>query len=122
VLTVGSPALWSYSYDQNGNMLSDGSRSVGYDDQDRPNQITLNGVTTVFKYSPDGERYLQRTINTAGSINRTIYYVEYGTTTNHGFTGHEHLDETYLIHMNGRVYDYRLTAPPASRAGRARLC
>jgi RHS repeat-associated protein len=199
VLTVGSPALWSYSYDQNGNMLSDGSRRVGYDDQDRPNQITLNGVTTVFKYSPDGERYLQRTINTAGSINRTIYYIdkmyervdwdqapseertycgksvvveqkeqpggsvtrevrylhvdrlgstdavtdssgaerfddahgydafgrprgrdwqpsadqmhpngEYGTTTNHGFTGHEHLDETYLIHMNGRVYDYRL--------------
>jgi RHS repeat-associated protein len=32
----------------------------------------------------------------------------YGTATNHGFTGHEHLDETYLIHMNGRVYDYRL--------------
>jgi len=24
------------------------------------------------------------------------------------FTGHEHLDDTYLIHMNGRVYDYRL--------------
>src|SRR5712672_1780336 len=25
-----------------------------------------------------------------------------------GFTKHEHLDDTYLIHMNGRVYDYRL--------------
>src|SRR5438874_5472836 len=25
-----------------------------------------------------------------------------------GFTGHEHLDDVYLIHMNGRVYDYRL--------------
>src|SRR6266571_1231702 len=32
----------------------------------------------------------------------------YGATTEHGFTGHEHLDDTYLIHMNGRVYDYRL--------------
>lgn len=31
-----------------------------------------------------------------------------GTATNHGFTGHEHLDDTFLIHMNGRVYDYRL--------------
>ena len=31
-----------------------------------------------------------------------------GGVTNHGFTGHEHLDDTYLIHMNGRVYDYRL--------------
>lgn len=27
---------------------------------------------------------------------------------NRGFTGHEHLDQTYLIHMNGRTYDYRL--------------
>jgi len=25
-----------------------------------------------------------------------------------GFTGHEHLNETNLIHMNGRVYDYNL--------------
>jgi hypothetical protein len=23
-----------------------------------------------------------------------------------GFTGHEHLDEFALIHMNGRAYDY----------------
>jgi RHS repeat-associated protein len=29
-------------------------------------------------------------------------------TTERGFTGHEHLDELYLIHMNGRIYDYRL--------------
>src|SRR5205823_9021974 len=33
---------------------------------------------------------------------------DYGKTTEHGFTGHEHLDDTYLIHMNGRMYDYRL--------------
>jgi len=28
-----------------------------------------------------------------------------GFTTRRGFTGHEHLDRTGLIHMNGRVYD-----------------
>ncbi len=28
--------------------------------------------------------------------------------TRNGFTGHEHLDTLGLIHMNGRVYDYRL--------------
>ncbi|WP_444957144.1 RHS repeat-associated core domain-containing protein [Microbulbifer sp. ZKSA002] len=28
-----------------------------------------------------------------------------GLTTRRGFTGHEHLDRTGLIHMNGRVYD-----------------
>jgi RHS repeat-associated protein len=33
---------------------------------------------------------------------------DYQKTTERGFTGHEHLDETYLIHMNGRIYDYRL--------------
>jgi RHS repeat-associated protein len=194
VLTVGSPAVWSYQYDLNGNMKNDGQRTIGYDDQDRPNKITLGGVTTIFKYSPDGERYLQRTTSPDTSINRTIYYVdklyervdwdskpneertycgpsmvveqkgatrevrylhldrlgstdaatgnggtellddshgfdaygrtrgrdwqpsadqmhpngEWGTTTNHGFTGHEQLDETFLTHMNGRVYDYRL--------------
>jgi RHS repeat-associated protein len=31
-----------------------------------------------------------------------------GVTTDRGFTGHEHLDVHYLIHMNGRMYDYRL--------------
>ncbi len=25
--------------------------------------------------------------------------------TSRGYTGHEHMDETYLINMNGRVYD-----------------
>lgn len=28
--------------------------------------------------------------------------------TTRGFTGHEHLDESELIHMNGRAYDYNL--------------
>lgn len=28
--------------------------------------------------------------------------------TRRGFTGHEHLDEAELIHMNGRVYDYKV--------------
>ena len=192
VLSVASKG--SYTYDRNGNMLSDGSRTVGYDGLDRPVTITLGGVTTTFAYAPDGERYLQRTVTPDGN-SRSIYYVdklyervdwdrkpseertyvgpsvvveqqdgsarqvrylhldrlgsvdavtgdggaevltdahgfdafggprsrdwqpsgwqlhptgEFGTTTNHGFTGHEHLDETYLIHMNGRVYDYRL--------------
>lgn len=31
-----------------------------------------------------------------------------GTATERGFTGHEHFDNLYLIHMNGRMYDYRL--------------
>ena len=33
---------------------------------------------------------------------------EHGERVSRGFTGHEHLDRTGLIHMNGRVYDPRL--------------
>jgi len=29
----------------------------------------------------------------------------FGVTTDRGYTGHEHLDELNLIHMNGRIYD-----------------
>lgn len=31
-----------------------------------------------------------------------------GLTTRRGFTGHEHLDRTGIIHMNGRIYDPQL--------------
>jgi hypothetical protein len=55
VVSVGAPAGWSYKYDMNGNMLSDGQRNVTYDDEDRPEQITMNGVTTIFRYTPDGK-------------------------------------------------------------------
>ncbi|MGV6853393.1 MAG: RHS repeat domain-containing protein [bacterium] len=32
----------------------------------------------------------------------------YTLQTNRGFTDHENLDDSQLIHMNGRVYDYNL--------------
>ncbi len=35
-------------------------------------------------------------------------YGEKYVTSTRGFTGHEHLDVVSIIHMNGRVYDYRL--------------
>jgi RHS repeat-associated protein len=76
VLSVDN--TWHYVYDSNGNMLRDGQRTTTYDDQDRPEQIAMNGVTTVFRYTPDGERYLQRITGqspSSDSINRTIYYV-----------------------------------------------
>jgi RHS repeat-associated protein len=191
----GGMANWTYTYDGNGNIKTDGWRSLTYDAEDRPATIQLQGtLVSSFYYTPDGERYLQRIDNT-GSSNRTIYYVgkdyervewdaqlteertyvgpstvvgqqsgrqvfylhldrlgspdattneqgtlagdtecfdafgkprqydcqprswnqeklhpngEYGIATSHGFTGHEHLDETLLIHMNGRAFDYRL--------------
>ncbi len=185
----------SFQYDQNGNLVhSDGpdGRNITFDDYDRPTKVVMGGVTTIFRYAPDGSRYLQQTTTSTGT--KTVYYVgkeyqrvdwssrpteeqvyigpsvvvyqsgstrdvrylhldrlgsveavttstaaeaiadahsfdafgkprardwqangdklhpagAYGATTEHGFTGHEHLDDTYLIHMNGRVYDYRM--------------
>jgi len=49
-------------------------------------------------YEAYGKR---RFTNGTADPNNTII----GVTTERGFTGHEHLDELGLIHMNGRVYD-----------------
>ena len=63
------------------------------------------------------------TVNSAGQVTGTYGYAPFGQPrdgqlvaqaglgsrqTTRGFTGHEHLDAVALIHMNGRVYDYRL--------------
>ena len=185
----------SFQYDPNGNLVhSDGpdGRVIRFDDYDRPTKVEMGGATTLFRYAPDGSRYLQQTTTSTGT--KTVYYVgkeyqrvdwssrpteeqvyigpsvvvyqsgsardvrylhldrlgsvesvttstaaeaiadahsfdafgkprardwqangdklhpagAFGATTEHGFTGHEHLDDTFLIHMNGRVYDYRM--------------
>jgi len=184
----------TFTYDPNGNLFAGDGRTITFDNLDRPIRVTLNGVTTDFRYAPDGSRYLQRTTGIPSSpSSKIVYYVDkgyeriewpaateektyigpsvviyrngaardirylhldrlgstdtvtngggfeylpdahgydafgkprardwqssseklhtggdYNVTTEHGFTGHEHLDDTYLIHMNGRVYDYRL--------------
>ncbi|WP_137936092.1 polymorphic toxin-type HINT domain-containing protein [Chitinivorax sp. B] len=49
-------------------------------------------------YDPFGKRRLPSGPDQAG-LN--------GTTTRHGFTGHDHLDGVELVHMNGRIYDPR---------------
>ncbi len=56
------------------------------------------GVIERMAYDPFGKR---RNINGAFDQTGTIE----PTSTNRGFTGHEHLDELDFIHMNARVYD-----------------
>ena len=51
-------------------------------------------------YAPYGARRLGDW-TTVGGLNLDLY-------TNRGFTGHEHIEEMGLIHMNGRVYDPEL--------------
>ncbi len=49
-------------------------------------------------YEAFGQR---RFPNGTADPNNTLF----GITTDRGYTGHEHLDELALIHMNGRIYD-----------------
>lgn len=69
----------------------------------------INGNTVKkFSYDPWGSRrdetnYLQAGF---GSIDSTLAFAI--PDFKRGYTGHEHIDEAGLIHMNGRVYDPRL--------------
>jgi RHS repeat-associated protein len=195
-VSLGGVNKANFTYDANGNLTSGDGRQIVFDDFDRPVKITMGSVTTIFRYAPDGSRYLQQTTTSSGgsAVTKTIHYLgkyyervdwsdgktmeehtyigssiavyqsgskrdvrymhldrlgsveavtntlgaevtadahsfdafgkprardwqaqdklhpngDFGATTEHGFTGQEHLDDTYLIHMNGRVYDYRL--------------
>ncbi len=54
-----------------------------------------------FSYDPHGKRRAVNWTDDDNVSNPAIYQFD----TQRGFTGHEHLDEVGLIHMNGRVYD-----------------
>ncbi len=58
------------------------------------------GVTVALSYSAYGQR---RGANWAGSPAASDW-TSINAITHRGFTGHEHLDNVGLIHMNGRVY------------------
>jgi len=63
-------------------------------------------VVQRFSFDPWGQRRSIDNYSTTYGVNDGLglalgYY-------NKGFTGHEHLDESGLIHMNGRIYDPRL--------------
>lgn len=64
-------------------------------------QVVLSSSAVVLErlsYEPFGQRR-----NTNGSPNPGQTIV--GVKTDRGYTGHEHLDESGLIHMNGRIFD-----------------
>jgi RHS repeat-associated protein len=52
----------SYTYDNNGNLLNDGSRTFTYDTENRLTSVVSGAVTTTFEYNGDGDRYAQ-TVN-----------------------------------------------------------
>ena len=66
---------------------------------------TLSGTNGAEAWNPWGAREDART---GAAVADTYWYNFDSSLTRHGFTGHEAMDETGLIHMNGRVYDPRL--------------
>lgn len=65
---------------------------------------SVTGTAAEFAYQPFGERREPGGEALSTQAEAALPTVTFDTTTR-GFTGHEHLDETGLIHMNGRVYD-----------------
>jgi YD repeat-containing protein len=51
----------TYTYDCNGNMLSDGTRTLTWDADNKPVSILSGGSTTTFAYSGDGARVRKQT-------------------------------------------------------------
>ena len=65
----------------------------------------LGNVTARYAYDPFGKRrFAYGSYDAFGTL-----IVDWTTNTNNGtdrgFTGHEHLDDIGIIHMNGRIYD-----------------
>jgi RHS repeat-associated protein len=52
----------SYTWDNNGNLLNDGSRTFTYDTENRLTSVVSGGITSTFKYNGDGDRYAE-TVN-----------------------------------------------------------
>jgi RHS repeat-associated protein len=66
------------------------------------------GVTARYAYDPFGKRrYTNGNLDAAGNL-----VVQWSNTssggTARGFTGHEHLDDVGVVHMNGRLFDAAL--------------
>ena len=59
-------------------------------------------------YDPFGERRNSDWIGAISPAEFAALLAEMNVRTSRGFTGHEHLDRTGLIHMNGRIYDPQL--------------
>nr|WP_246722905.1 fibronectin type III domain-containing protein [Aliikangiella sp. G2MR2-5] len=64
----------TYSYDANGNLLSDGEKTLTYNAFNKPTKITKSGITSNFYYGSDQMRFKQVKTGKAGGT-ETTYYV-----------------------------------------------
>lgn len=66
-----------YQYDDNGNNISGGGRTISYSTFDKPLSVTKSGHTTEFLYGPDRARYFREDDGSSGvTVTRYIGSVE----------------------------------------------
>ncbi len=77
----------TYTYDNNGNLLTGGGRTLTWNATNQPSQIVSGGITELYEYDADGSR-VKRTVNPSAIT--TIYafglYEKEGTVTRKYYT------------------------------------
>jgi RHS repeat-associated protein len=76
-----------YTYDANGNMVADTMRSIDYDYDNMPKTVTINNVTTEFKYSGKGSRVKKITPNGTTIYIGKLYECKEGACSKYIFVG-----------------------------------
>lgn len=94
--TIAGTAL---TYDLNGNLTSDGSRTMAYDEENRLRQVVKGGVTSVYAYDPLGRRR-SKTVGAA-----TTYFVNDGQNESAELSA---TGQRTLTYLNGVGFDARL--------------
>jgi RHS repeat-associated protein len=87
-----------YTAIENTNQIQPSTQYLHYDNLGSVDTITDSAGIVVSRaaYKPFGEKY---NLDKNGNETDKAQY------TNRGYTGHEHIQETHLVNMNGRVYD-----------------
>jgi RHS repeat-associated protein len=106
--SIGGVALITQTVNSAGSILGQSTRYFHKDHLGSINLITseVGDVTEVLDFDPWGKR---RHTQTWQLLSQAAKLLQFGIfappATTRGYTGHEMLDETGLIHMNGRIYD-----------------
>jgi RHS repeat-associated protein len=77
----------SYGYDPNGNMLSDGTRTMAWDYDNRLASVTVGGATTVFTYDGAGQRVKKQSVASTTLYAGKLYECTGGACTRHVYAG-----------------------------------
>lgn len=103
--STASPAVTSYQIrDRLGSTIGVADRLGNFNGSGYP--VSADGLLRR-SYDPFGMPREAGLTGVYRPMNYSLPTLQLGPATRRGFTGHEHIDTAKLIHMNGRVYDYR---------------